>query len=100
MTVFAVVREPVPEDALLKTYRGGMHPERWRTSDSNARALADGSASSFAVWYVGERTATQLLMFDRYERRRSWFRVVALDRGRTLLQFCIRSCCCTRRRLV
>src|ERR1700730_248683 len=30
MTVFAVVREPVPEDALLKTYRGGVHPERWR----------------------------------------------------------------------
>jgi hypothetical protein len=130
MTVFAVVREPVPEDALLKTYRGGMHPERWRkygdffsvavdqvvsladfvfafytspvfrierlllrvfidtpSSDSNARALADGSASSFAVWYVGERTATQLLMCDRYERTRSWFRVVALDRGRTLLQF-------------
>src|ERR1700692_1862150 len=121
-------REPVPEDALLKTYRGGVRPERWgeygdcfsvvvdrtvrladfvsafytspvfrierlilrallgtRSSDSDARALADGSAAAFAVWYVGERTATQLLMCDRYERTRSWFRVVALSGGRTLL---------------
>jgi hypothetical protein len=57
------------------------------SSESDARALADGSAASFAVWYVGERTATQLLMCDRYERTRSWFRVVSLDGGRTLLQF-------------
>jgi hypothetical protein len=128
--MFSVVREPVPQDALLKTYRGGLRPERWgnygdcfsvtvdrvvsladfafafytspvfrierlilgaligtRSSDSQVRALADGSAASFAVWYVGERTATQLLMCDRYERTRSWFRVVALSGGRTLLQF-------------
>jgi len=128
--MFSITRESVTDDALLKTYRGGMRPERWgkygdcfsvtvaRTvsladfvfafytspvfrierlllrafigapsSDSDARALADGSTASFAVWYVGKRTATQLLMCDRYERTRSWFRVVALNDGRTLLQF-------------
>jgi hypothetical protein len=128
--MFSVVRESVPDDALLKTYRGGVRPGRWgryadcfsvtvdravnladfvfafytspvfrferlmlrafmgtRSSDSEARALADGSTAAFAVWYVGERTATQVLMCDRYERTRSWFRVVALSGGRTLLQF-------------
>jgi hypothetical protein len=128
--MFSVTREPVTDDALLKTYRGGVRPERWGkygdcfsltvdrvvsledfvfafytsavfrierlllrafigtpSSDSDARALAEGSAASFAVWYVGKRTATQLLMCDRYERTRSWFRVEALDGGRTRLQF-------------
>jgi hypothetical protein len=128
--MFSVTREPVADDALLKTYRGGARPERWgkygdcfsvtvdrvvsladfvfsfytsplfrmerlilrtfigiSSSDSDARALADGAAASFAVWYVGKRTATQLLMCDRYERTRSWFRVVPLSGGRTRLQF-------------
>src|SRR5882724_7325901 len=128
--MFSIAREPVTDDALLKTFRGGKRSERWGkygdcfsipvdrvvsladfvfafytspvfrierlllralvgapSSDSDARALADGSAASFAVWYVGERTATQLLMCDRYERTRSWFRVVSLDGGRTLSQF-------------
>jgi len=130
LTLFSVEREAVAEDSLLRTYRGGTRPERWRkygdcfsliaeqgvsltdfvfafytspvfrierfllgalagaaSSDAQARAVADGSAASFALWYVGERTATQLLMCDRYERTRSWFRVVPLDRDRTLLQF-------------
>jgi hypothetical protein len=128
--MFLITQEAAPEDALLKTYRGGVHPERWGrsgdcfsvrvqravslqefvfafytspmfrierwllrafigapSSDGGARAVADGSASSFAAWYVADRTATQLLMCDRYERTRSWFRVVALDGGGTLLQF-------------
>jgi hypothetical protein len=128
--MLSVTREPVTDDALLKTYRGGARPERWGkygdcfsvtvdravsladfvfafytspvfrierlmlrafigalSSDSEARSLADGSSASFAVWYVGKRTATQLLMCDRYERTRSWFRVVVLDGGRTRLQF-------------
>jgi hypothetical protein len=128
--MFSIAQDHLADDALLKTYRGGLRPERWGrygdcfsvtvdravnlaefvfafytsplfrierwllgalmgvpSSDSGARALADGSAASFAVWYVGERTATQLLMCDRYERTRSWFRVVSLDGGRTLLQF-------------
>jgi hypothetical protein len=128
--MFSIAREAVPQDALLKTFRGGARPERWgrygdcfsvtvdravnladfvfafytsplfrierwmlralvgaRSSDAAARALADGSAASFAVWYVGDRTATQLLMCDRYERTRSWFRVVPMDGARTLLQF-------------
>lgn len=117
-------------DALLKTYRGGPHSERWgeygdcfsvttdrtislaefvlafytsrvfrierwllrllvgaRSSDQDARALAEGAKASFAIWYVGERTASQLLMCDRYERTRSWFRVVPLEGAGTLLQF-------------
>jgi hypothetical protein len=129
-SMFSIVREAVPEDALLKTYRGGVHPERWGSygdcfsvtvdrsanladfvfafytsplfriervvlralvhapsSDLEARRLADGSAATFAAWYVGERTATQLLMCDRYERTRSWFRVVPLAGGRTSLRF-------------
>jgi hypothetical protein len=128
--MFSIMQEAAPEDSLLKTYRGGVHPERWgrygdcfsarvdravsladfvfafytspvfrlerwllrvfigaASSDTGARALADGSAASFAAWYVGDRTATQLLMCDRFERTRSWFRVLALDGGGTLLQF-------------
>jgi hypothetical protein len=124
------LRESVPEESLLVTYRGGVHPEHWGrygdcfavtvdrvvnlaefvfafysspvfrierlmlrvlvgapSSDSDARAVAGGSAGSFAVWYVGARTATQLLMCDRYERTRSWFRVVPMSGDRTLLQF-------------
>lgn len=57
------------------------------STDTEARRLADGSGVCFAVWRVGERTATQLLMCDRYERTRSWFRVVPLKERKTLLQF-------------
>ena len=57
------------------------------STDADARALAQGSAQQFSVWYAGARTPTQLLMCDRYERTRSWFRVVPLHDGRTLLQF-------------
>src|ERR1700722_11159530 len=27
--MFSITQESAPEDALLKTYRGGVHPERW-----------------------------------------------------------------------
>ncbi|HSY97465.1 MAG TPA: hypothetical protein VK793_17710 [Steroidobacteraceae bacterium] len=57
------------------------------SNDAAARALANGSAASFAVWYVGQRTNTQLLMCDRYERTRSWFRAEPVGGDRTLLQF-------------
>jgi hypothetical protein len=128
--MFSITQGAAPGDSLLKTYQGGVHPERWGrygdcfsvevaravslaefvfafytspvfrierwllrafigapSSDAGARGLADGSAASFAAWYVGDRNATQLLMCDRFERTRSWFRVVALDGGGTLLQF-------------
>jgi hypothetical protein len=128
--MFSVTQDAVPDDALLRTYRGGASPERWQQSgdcfstsvdrvvslaefvfafytspifriervilgllagtpstDTEARRLADGSGTSFAIWRVGERTATQLLMCDRYERTRSWFEVVPLSDGKTLLQF-------------
>lgn len=127
--VFSVTRESVPDDSLLKTFRG-TDPERWGhyadcfavtvdrsvslaefvqafytswvfgferlllrlaqmgpSSRSDARAVAEGSAAAFAAWYVGERTSTQLIMCDRYQRTRSWFRVVPLADGRTKLQF-------------
>ncbi len=128
--MLSVLREAVPGDALLNTFRGGLRPERWggygdcfsvtagrpvslgefvfafytsrvfrierwllrvfigvRSSDRDAQGLADGSKASFAAWYVGDRTATQLLMCDRYERTRSWFRVVPMSGGTTVLQF-------------
>ena len=126
----SISREPLPEDALLNTYSGSVHPERWGaygdcfsvtidrsvnlaefvfsfytspvfqierwllrvfvgtpSNNAAARALADGAATSFAVWYVGRRTPTQLLMCDRYERTRSWFRVVPEGCESTRLQF-------------
>jgi hypothetical protein len=125
-----ILQKPVPEDALLRTYRGGQHPERWDgygdcfvvpidravslaefvfafyttplfrierlilrvlarapSSDGEARQLAAGSRDSFAVWQLSERTATQLLMGDRYGRTRSWFRVTQQEPSGTLLQF-------------
>jgi hypothetical protein len=128
--MFSVTQDAVPDDSLLRTYRGGARPECWRgqgdcfavrvdrsvsladfvfafytspvfrverlilrllarapSTDAEARRLAEGAGMSFAVWRVGERTATQLLMCDRYERTRSWFRVVPLSEGKTLLQF-------------
>src|ERR1700685_2850327 len=30
--MFSVTQDVVPEDALLKTYRGGLRPESWRDS--------------------------------------------------------------------
>ena len=128
--MFSVTQGALPDGALLRTYRGGLYPERWRESgdcftisadrvvslaefvlafytspvfriervilgllvgapstDIDARCLAEGTTASFAIWRVGERTAVQLLMCDRYERTRSWFGVVALGDGKTLLQF-------------
>jgi hypothetical protein len=124
------MREAVPDDALLKTYRGGLHPERWGSyadcfavtidrevdltdfvfafytspvfriegfilklvlgasaSAADARAVAGGTSETFSAWYVGQRSATQLLMCDRYERTRSWFRVAPVTGGGTRLQF-------------
>jgi len=130
MLMFSIRPESVPDDALLRTYRGGRHPERWgtyqdcfsvtvgrnvalsdfvyafytspvfrlerlilravigaRSTDADARAVADGDGAAFAAWTVAERTATQLLMCDRYEATRSWFRVVPLENAGTTLQF-------------
>ena len=56
-------------------------------NDADARALVEGASATFAIWYVGRRTADQLLMCDRYERTRSWFRVTSQVGDRTLLQF-------------
>jgi hypothetical protein len=128
--MLAITRESVPDDALLRTFRGGRHPERWGkyadcfavnvdrevtlaqfvfafytsplfriergllrllinapSSRADARAIAEGTSDKFAAWYLGQRTATQLLMCDRYERTRSWFRVEPEGGGGTRLQF-------------
>ena len=127
--MLSVSRQEPAEDSLLKTYRGGPHPERWGrygdcfsvvierpvtfadfvysfytspvfrverrllgyagagAGNSDARALADGRSSAFAIWYVAQRTADQLLMGDRYGRTRSWFRVAPLGGETTLLLF-------------
>ena len=81
--VFAFYTSPVfrIERLILRLLAGAP------STDAEARWLAEGSGTSFAIWRVGERAATQLLMCDRYERTRSWFGVVPLKDGRTLLQF-------------
>lgn len=119
---------PVAEDSLLRTYRGGKHPERWghygdcfsvsvdravtlgkfvltfytspvlrierlilrvlagaASTDGEARELAEGRLETLAVWTVGARMVDQLLMCDRYGKTRSWFRVVPLAAGGTVL---------------
>jgi hypothetical protein len=126
----SIVQGPVPDDALLKTYRGGARPELWgiygdcfsvsidrpvslaefvtafyttpvfrlerlilraaigvASTDEDARQVAAGMRDSFAAWRVGERTDTQLLMCDRYENTRSWFRVTPQGFAGTVLQF-------------
>jgi hypothetical protein len=57
------------------------------SSRADARAIADGTSDKFAAWYVGQRTATQLLMCDRYERTRSCFCVEPQNSGGTRLRF-------------
>jgi hypothetical protein len=57
------------------------------STDEQARAIAGGSGDTFAAWYLGARTPTQLLICDRYESTRSWFAVKPLPGGGTLLQF-------------
>ena len=43
------------------------------SSDADANALVAGTGRTFAAWYEGARSSTQLLMCDRYESTRSWF---------------------------
>jgi len=66
------------------------------SSDADAYALARGTRNTFAVWYVGARTPTELLMCDHYERTRSWFRVGSDDDGST--ELCFGSAVAGRRR--
>jgi hypothetical protein len=57
------------------------------SSEADARAVAGGTTDKFSAWYVGQRTPTQLLMCDRYERTRSWFCATPAIGGGTRLQF-------------
>ena len=66
------------------------------SSDADAYALARGTRSTFSAWYVGARTATELLMCDRYEQTRSWFRVAPDGDGGT--EVCFGSAVVGRRR--
>ena len=63
--VYAFYTSPAfrAERLLLRVFIGAA------SRPSDADAVARGSATQFAAWYVGERTATQLLMCDRYEGR-------------------------------
>lgn len=69
--------------------------ERWllglvlgaKASEADLKAVAAGVSKEFSVWRVADRTVTQLLLCDRFERTRSWLRVLPLGGGRTLLQF-------------
>jgi hypothetical protein len=81
--VYAFYTSPVfrMERAILRILASGP------STDAEARGVADGSGSSFAIWRVGERTTTQLLMCDRFEKTRSWFQVAPMEGGGTLLRF-------------
>lgn len=81
--VFAFYTSPVfrIERAILRILAGAP------STDAEARGVADGSGSSFAIWRVGQRTTTQLLMCDRFEKTRSWFQVAPMEGGGTLLRF-------------
>jgi hypothetical protein len=56
------------------------------STDAQARGVANGTEQVFAAWVVGARSESQLLMCDRYETTRSWFRVLP-NEGGTTLQF-------------
>ena len=56
------------------------------STDAQARGVANGTEQLFAAWTVGARSDSQLLMCDRYETTRSWFRVLP-NEGGTTLQF-------------
>jgi hypothetical protein len=56
------------------------------STDAQARGVANGKEQLFAAWAVGARSESQLLMCDRYETTRSWFRVLP-NEGGTTLQF-------------
>jgi hypothetical protein len=47
------------------------------STDLQARALAEGTATSFAAWSVEGRTPEQLLMCDFVGRTRSWLMIAA-----------------------
>ncbi|MEL6618920.1 MAG: hypothetical protein AAFP16_08595 [Pseudomonadota bacterium] len=53
-----------------------------RSSDAEARALADGETDRFAVWSVKDRRADELLMADASGRTMSWLGV-----GTSVLRF-------------
>jgi len=81
--VFAFYTSPVfrMERLILRVLAGAA------STDGQARELAEGREETFAVWTVGARTVDQLLMCDRYDKTRSWFRVMAQGAGVTVLQF-------------
>ena len=53
------------------------------STDAEAKELACGAASHFAVWRVEERSADQLLMSDLSGRTRSWLMAAPGRRGIT-----------------
>ena len=56
------------------------------STDGDARALATGSASTFAAWHVEDRTDDQLLLCDYRGRTRSWLMSLP-EEGGTRLYF-------------
>ena len=58
-----------------------------KSADPEATALMQGTRSTFAAWYRGARTSTELLMCDQFEKTRSWFQVEPSPNGGTELYF-------------
>ena len=76
--MFSVTQNAVPDDSLLRTYRGGARPDCWR---------GRGDCFAVSVDRVVSLAEFVFAFCDRYERTRSWFGVVPLSDGSTLLQF-------------
>ncbi|HEY2682441.1 MAG TPA: hypothetical protein VGI93_02950 [Steroidobacteraceae bacterium] len=69
------------ERLLLRTFLG------IRSSDEDAQTLIAGTTDTFAAWYQGARTPSELLMCDRFESTRSWFMVEPVAGGASELCF-------------
>jgi hypothetical protein len=72
------------ERALIRWFAG--HP----SSDGDARQIAAGADTQFAVWRIEGKTSTQLLLCDSGGATRSWFMVQRVSEGEgaeTILRF-------------
>ena len=58
-----------------------------RSTDAEARSLADGTRDSFAAWHVESRHDDELLLADFTGRTRSWFKVEWREGSSTRLLF-------------
>lgn len=81
--MFSIAREGVPEESLLRTHRGTVHPERWG-NHGDCFSVSVERAASLADFVFAFYTSPL-------------FRKACSDCSSGFI-FCIRSCCCRRRK--